>query len=557
MAILTILPFGKAIEMDTDENVLQALRRAGYNIEGPCNGKGICGKCRIQVENADELPETPHRLITAADMQKGVRLACRMEPDADMAVQLPQDFAFDARILEGERLADVDLHPAVKVVQQQGVYHFIYNGTDSGMLADWHVGDTPRGLAIDIGTTTIVITLFDLDSGEELATASAINPQTRFGHDVLTRIQHATTDGGLDELAGVVRDELNNLIDKTCRASDSRAEQILDVVIGGNTTMLQLVAAIDPEPLGHVPFRVDIQGGQTYPVAQFGLNVHAAALVYVPPIIHAYIGTDITAGFLASGFLTEKDPTLFIDIGTNGEMGLISSGQVMASSTAAGPAFEGMGVANGMRAAAGAIEKASVNGDTFEISTIDDQPAKGICGSGIIDVMACMVKMNVVDSSGRMKMPSQGGEIHPPSAAAHLQTLDEKPAFRIAEGIYFTQNDVRQMQLAKGAIRTGVEMLIEEAGLVADDVKKVVLAGAFGYHLRPESLETIGLLPPNFSDRVLFAGNTSKTGAALMLLNADLRAYLKDEVRKVQHVALAEKPSFQNMFISHLTFPER
>ena len=556
MSTLTVLPFKKHVTLNTDESVLKALRRSGFEIEGPCNGQGICGKCRVRVEHPEMVPETPHRRISESDSrEKGIRLACRLIPQTDITLHLPDDFSVDARILEGEQLDGVDLKPAA-VVSPNRPFKMQYAGNDKRAdLTRWRPEYSPKGLAIDIGTTTLVMTLFCLQTGRQLSTASSLNPQTRFGHDVVSRIQMGSTQEGLMELAEVVRKELNRLIAQICKSSNAAPDEILDVVIGGNTTMLEIAAAINPEPLGHLPFTVDIKGGDTHAVNRFGLDMNPAGKIYIPPIVHAFVGSDITAGVLACDCLEKKKPSLFVDIGTNGEMGLNSGDRFIVASTAAGPAFEGMGVSCGIRAVPGAVESAYFNGETIDFKTIDGRPARGICGSGIIDTVAALLRAGVIDSSGRMKKPAQADEVEP-LVAERLQLIDGNPVFKVAEDVYFTQADIRQIQLAKGAIRTGIDMLLAEAGVAPEELDEVILAGAFGYHLRPESLATLGLIPEQLFRKFRFAGNTSKTGCAMLLLNTSLRAYLEKKVLNMEHLPLAEKTSFQDLFVENLNFPE-
>ena len=557
MTKLTILPFKKTMDIRADETVMQALRRGGYDIEGPCNGQGICGKCRIRVEDPADVPQTPHRRISETEArEKGIRLACRLIPESDIIVHLPDDFSVDARILEGEHLGGIELKPAAVVISKKDAYWMRYAGQDSEViLHKWGAHFSPKGLAIDIGTTTLVATLFCLATGKELSTSSSINPQTKFGHDVLSRIQKGSSAEGLAEVAGVVRKELNRLIQTACEKSSAVMDEILDVVVGGNTTMLTLAAAINPEPLGRLPFTVAITGGTSYAAKEFGLDINPAGRVYVPPIVHAFIGSDITAGVLACGCLEKKKPSLFVDVGTNGEMGINNDGRFIVASTAAGPAFEGMGVSSGIRAVPGAVESAYFDGETIDVKTIDAQPARGICGSGIIDIAAALLKAGVVDSSGRMKTPEQKENLQA-SVADRLLLIDDQPLFNIAEGVSFTQADIRQVQLAKGAIRTGIDMLLSEANLTPQDLEDITLAGAFGYHLRPDSLAAIGLIPDKLARKVRFAGNTSKTGCAMMLIDASLRKYLEEQVQRFEHLPLAEKMSFQDLFIENLNFPD-
>jgi len=557
MPKLTILPFKKEVEIRSDETVMQALRKDGYEIEGPCNGQGICGKCRIRVENPADVPQTPHRRISETEArEKGIRLACRLIPPGDITVHLPDDFSVDARILEGEHLEGIELKPAAVVFSRKDAYWLQYAGEDAEViLQKWGAQFSAKGLAIDVGTTTLVATLFCLVTGKELSTASSINPQTKFGHDILSRIQKGSTEEGLAEVAGVVRKELNRLVQTVCKKSNAVVDEILDVVIGGNTTMLTLAAAINPESLGRLPFTVGIKGGASYAAKDFGLDVNPAGRVYVPPIVHAFVGSDITAGVLACDCLEKKKPSLFVDVGTNGEMGINNDGRFIVASTAAGPAFEGMGVSCGIRAVPGAVEAAYFDGETIDIKTIDAQPARGICGSGIIDMAAALLKSGVVNPSGRMKTPDLKEDVQV-AVAEHLQLIEDQPVFNIADGVFFSQADIRQLQLAKGAIRTGIDMLMSEANVTAEDLEDITLAGAFGYHLRPDSLATIGLIPDKLAHKVRFAGNTSKTGCAMMLINASLREYLEKQVQSVEHLPLAEKISFQKLFIENLNFPD-
>ncbi|MGD9138475.1 MAG: ASKHA domain-containing protein [Desulfobacterales bacterium] len=556
MTQLTILPFKKKIDMQSEETVMQALRRGGYEIEGPCNGQGICGKCKIRVEASTEVPQTPHRSVSEIEArEQGVRLACRMIPAHDITVHLPDDFSVDARILEGEHLGGIEIKPAAVVIFNNDGYWMTYAGGKADViLQKWEQHFSPKGLAIDVGTTTLVVTLFCLVTGKELATASSINPQTKFGHDVLSRIQKGSTAVGLAEVAGVVREELNRLIRAACKQSNAATDELLDAVIGGNTTMLTLAAAIDPQSLGRLPFTVNLTGGASYAARDFGLDMNPAGRVYVPPIVHAFIGSDITAGVLACGCLEKAKPSLFVDVGTNGEMGINSNGRFIVASTAAGPAFEGMGVSSGVRAVPGAVEAAHFDGQSIDIKTIDGQPARGICGSGIIDMAAALLRAGVVDPTGKMTAPDLKDGLKA-AVAEQLQLVDNQPVFKIADGVCFTQGDIRQVQLAKGAIRTGIDMLLTEANVTVEDLEDITLAGAFGYHLRPDSLAAIGLIPEELSRKVRFAGNTSKTGCAMMLLDASLRKYLETRVQSVEHLPLAEKISFQELFIENLNFP--
>lgn len=554
MASLLVAPSGRRISLAPGESVLSALRRAGVELESPCGGEGVCGKCRVRVEEPEVVSETPHRRLSPGEVREGWRLACLLVPEGDLTIRLPADALLDARILEGERLSAVRLAPAARLAWKGGAAWLEYGGEEPAALPGWRLGDSPLGLAVDIGTTTLVVSLLDLTEGRELATASSLNPQAAFGHDVLSRIQKGSTREGLAALAAVVRDALNRLIVEACREAGAEQDQVVDAVLGANTTMLQLAAGIDPAPLGQVPFRVGIEGGRSYPVERFGLDLNPAARVYVPPVVHAFVGSDISAGLLACRFFERDGPLLFVDIGTNGELALSAGGRWLVTSAAAGPAFEGMGISQGMRAAPGAVEAVHTDGEALDVRVIGDVPARGLCGSGLIDAVAALLRLGALEPSGRLRRPAQADRVAP-GARECLAERDGKPAFRLADGVFLTQADVRQLQLAKGALRTAVDLLLAEAGVRPEDLREVVLAGAFGYHLRPESLEAIGLLPPGLAERVTFAGNTSRLGAGLLLLDASSRVFLEKRMERTRHLALPESRAFQDAFVGNIGFP--
>jgi len=469
-----------------------------------------------------------------------------------MQVTLPDDHALDTRILEGELIEKSPLAAAVEIRETSGQFQLYYRDRSPVLLNTWQPVFSPKGIAVDLGTTTLVLTLIDLQTGKELATSSAVNPQTRCGYDVMTRIARASTEEGLAELSTLISNGLNELVGKSCRASGTHPHEIVDAVIGGNTTMLQIAAAIDPSGLGKLPFTVGIRGGRTFTADSFRLNLNPQARIYLPPVAHAFVGSDISAGLLSIDFFKQKAPTLFIDMGTNGEMALIANGRMIVTSTAAGPAFEGMGITHGMFASPGAIEMVWTNGKFLNIRTIDHAPAKGICGSGIMDIMACLIRLEAVDSGGRLRNP------HKETAGQGLlsdryELVDRIAAIKLTDTLSFTQKDIREFQLAKSAIQTGIEMLLSAAGVAVNQLERIVIAGAFGYHLRKESLQQIGIVPRGFKGEIYFAGNTCRTGCARLLVDATAREFLQDKMKQVTHLAIAEDPDFQSLFIQNLS----
>jgi uncharacterized 2Fe-2S/4Fe-4S cluster protein (DUF4445 family) len=571
MATLTIKPLGKQIDIAEGESVRDAMLRVGLEFDSPCNGKGICGMCKIKVLAPFNVPPTPHEKITHEQEKEGVRLACMLSLGEDATIEIADNLierehkiltgnAFDASAAnESKRIEHLarerKFSPAAKIINTEKGSFLEYDRDVRYQLeATGKTAIKPKGLAVDIGTTTVVATLIDLVSGKEIATESDINPQVSFGHDVMSRIQAGSTSDGLAKLRRMVTKLINGLISRLCDSSGCKSEDIVDVVVGGNTTMLQLAAGIDPEPLGRSPFDVDVQGGKDYSAKVAGLNINSSGRVYVPPIIHAFIGSDISAGMLLIDKSYDADQSvLFIDIGTNGEIGLRTGGDWWVTSAAAGPAFEGMGVSSGMRAAAGAIEEVNLGQDCLEITTVANETAVGICGSGIVDLLAALLQLGIVEPSGRMQGPDYRDQ-YPPKIGKCIIDQDGKPAFEVAKGVYLTQQDVRQIQLAKSAVRTAVDLLLKEVASEPPD--RVIIAGGFGFSLQPLSLVILGILPPSLGKKIVYAGNTSMIGCSYLLTDRGSRRHIEKIAASAKHLSLVEKPTYMEQYIEHMEFPE-
>jgi uncharacterized 2Fe-2S/4Fe-4S cluster protein (DUF4445 family) len=417
-------------------------------------------------------------------------------------------------------------------------------------------GDTEAesyGLVVDIGTTTLVVSLVDLGEGKELAVASALNPQSNHAQDVLSRIRYASEAKGLEEMRKGVIDEINRLTRQTAEEAGLSQKRIYETVLSGNTCMLHLAAGVDPASLGRYPYTPLLTGGEYRDGAAMGLDIAPFGIVYLPPVISAYVGADITSGILATRLYEERKTTLFVDIGTNGEMAIAREGRLWSTSTAAGPAFEGMNITFGMRAGAGAIERFDIAADgDVKIGVISDTDATGICGSGLLDIVAELVTAGVIAANGRF-VSVQSASV-PEQLKERFVEKNGKTVFLITDKVWLTQKDIRQVQLAKGAIRAGIQLLLRHTGMTETAVEKVLIAGSFGYHLRAESLVAIGLLPPEFKDRIEFVGNTSKTGGETFLLNRDSRDEMVRLVHEVEVVELANCQDFDKVFIAALPF---
>lgn len=557
MPKVSFLPQNVTIEVAAGSTLLEAAREAGIDVESPCNGAGSCEKCKVRLLSGEakaQLTSEHACVLPEAERRAGWVLSCHSAVTSDLSVEVPGGEAAEHQILSEGQAHSRPLRPWIRkqFVSPDQVTH-VFAGAQ---LIAAEPGDTTAevfGLAVDIGTTTLVVSLVDLRLGRELGAVSAVNPQTVFGHDVLSRIQFAGEGEGLKTLQSRLIEELNRMTAELAARHGAGRERIYEAVLSGNTTMLHLAVGADPRSLGRYPYTPVIRGGDSLPAAQLGLAIAATGQVYLPPVFDAYVGADITSGVLATALDRTPGVTLFVDIGTNGEMILAASGKLHATSTAAGPAFEGMNIACGMRAAEGAIEVFNVDEEgQIEIRTIGKASAVGICGSGLVDVVGELVAHGVIDPSGRF---TRKREHLPPALGARLITRDGKPAFDLGGGIYLSQKDVRQVQLAKGAIRAGIDTLLRHNELSPEQVDRVLIAGSFGYHLRPQNLIHLGLLPEVFGGKVEFVGNTSKTGAQAFLLDRVAREEMARVVDITSTVDLAHAPNFEKIFVEALAFP--
>jgi uncharacterized 2Fe-2S/4Fe-4S cluster protein (DUF4445 family) len=429
-----------------------------------------------------------------------------------------------------------------------------------GVESDVQSGNVPcLGIAVDIGTTTLVVSLLDLESGRELGTMGALNPQARLGNDVLTRIQIASDRTGLEELHRLLIDELTRLISDVGEKSGINPSVVREIVLTGNTTMLHLATRANPKSLGRYPYTPAERGNRYFTAKDLGLPGGEATAVYLPPVLDGFVGADITVGIIATALHELSGVTLFIDIGTNGEMILAVDGTIIGTSTAAGPAFEGMNITFGMRATLGAIEKVKIDDSGIHVKTIGGSKGIGICGSGLVDAVSELVRVGAVDASGRFARVDQLS----PVLARAFRKHDGKPAICLCGAaasseseVLLTQQDIRQVQLAKGAVRAGIEALLLGQSLDTTQVTRVLLAGSFGAHLQPQSLVGIGLLPEGMVERVVTVGNTSRTGAEALLLDGQARAELVQIVERAKAIDLAHAPGFEKTFVRALAFPK-
>jgi uncharacterized 2Fe-2S/4Fe-4S cluster protein (DUF4445 family) len=601
-------PNGIRVRVPPGVTLFDAASWNGIAIDSTCGGHGTCKKCRVRITEG-AVPATPldARAFTPGELRAGWRLACRVQAQADLRVDVPPLVtrpkaatvgvgrqvilrpAAQKRYLELDEpsladqqtdiervlaaLDDLELRVDLPVLRTVGrvLRAADYQVTAvivDDVLIDVQAGDTTGrlyGIAFDLGTTTVVATLLDLSTGTPLAVASMLSKQQPFGADVITRISSIMMDpAALDRLTGLAHQTLRELTAEVCAQAGADPADVLEVALAGNATMTHIALGIDPEPLGVAPF---IMSARLFPevlATDLGLTVHPRARAVVFPAFGAYVGGDITAGLLASGMDRDSRTRLFIDIGTNCEIVLGNSGWLLATAAPAGPAFEGAAIRCGMRAADGAIEVVTMTAESLELKVIGDVPPAGLCGSGLVDAVAGLVRLGLLDQSGRLVSEEHAARIAP-ALAPRLTRLGAERVFvlhwlgeagDVEHSIYLSQRDVRELQFAKAAIATGWNILVEEAGLRPADIQQVLLAGSFGSYLSPANAIRLGLVPRLAALRVVSAGNVAGEGAKMALLSMRERAGALALLEEVRYVELSDRPDFNDRFVEQLAFPD-
>ena len=432
---------------------------------------------------------------------------------------------------------------------------------------DIEAGDTTEfryGIAYDLGTTTVVATLLDLNTGTPLAVKSMLNKQQPFGADVITRISATMLDpNALEKLSSLAQETLNQLTQEVCIEAGIDPLHVYEIAIAGNATMNHLLLGIDPEALGVAPFIMSSADFSDVGAAEIGISIHPRAKAVILPSLGAYVGGDIIAGALASGMDRDKRLRLFIDVGTNCEIVLGDGEKILATAAPAGPAFEAASIKCGVRAASGAIETIKITDGQLIIGTIDDAPAVGICGSGLVDACASLVGVGLLDHSGRFVTDEIARDVAPTLADRLLEREGErvfvltwsKEVGDLSDCVFLTQRDVRELQFAKAAIATGWALLLEEFGVAESEIQQVLLAGSFGSYLSPASAIKIGLVPKLSVMRIMSAGNVAGEGAKMVLLSAQERHGANALLEEIDYVELSDRTDFNDKFVDRLAFP--
>ena len=602
---------GHSIDVAVGTSILDAASDAGVEIEATCGRRGKCRSCRVKVLSGDIPPATVQDTIQLGHdaVTERFRLACQTSAIADCVIMAaPPKSEIGHQILtvsdrtglaertldsgvdkywiqaeapmdENEQTSDLDkimaglpeqLTPTPSLYVLRRLPEVLRKGSDGlsltaflGQIVDIESGDTTDqkfGMAFDIGTTSIVGSLVDLNSGEPHAAVGGINPQATYGGDLMSRISYAQFDAKkLATLRGRILSAINGFIDEACRKADVSPSHIYKVVIAGNTCMHHMFLGIDTSYVGLAPYAPVSRQSIVLPARDIPLKQVPNAHICLLPIIAGFVGADTIAAILATGIHDSNETRVLVDIGTNGEMVMGTKDRLMACSAPAGPALEGGQILHGMRAALGAVEGVVIN-DDVHCQVIGDTPAIGICGSGLIDAAAKMLDVGVLESTGRYRR--KGMEELPRAIRRRFVKVADGRGFVLVpaeetgkgDDVVLTQMDIRQLQLAKAAIYSGVLMLQEIMGVADEDIAELMVAGGFGNYVNMESAVRIRLLPPLPLDKFTYVGNAAHVGAELALLSETERLRAEQIAANIEHVALATRPEFQTLFVDACNF---
>lgn len=564
-------------------NLLECLRLEDLLPESPCNGKGICGKCRVRVLSGDVSPltEQEKKFLTQQEIADGVRLACLTVPQGDVVID-PLSLLQEKNdsVLRSGEIPEIVRNPLVSVQRLEPTEPTLENGltlcrtvvadTDLPLallqklpelkgrrevwavrygenLIDLRLDPSVYGLAVDIGTTTVAVSLVDLTTGRILAEDGFINPQKAFGLDVLSRIHYdMENDGGVRKLQKAIVDRLQQSAAQMTASSGIPLDAVYEVVVGGNSTMLHALMGVPLKSLGVAPYSSVFTHAITVRARELGFALNEEAKVYCLPSVSTYIGGDVVSGVLASRMDERQDTVLFVDIGTNGEIVLSRKGRMYSCSCAAGPALEGMNISCGMRAEPGAVEHVVMDDAGIRLQTIGGKTPRGLCGSGLLEAVSQGVAQGIIGKTGRIS--GNCAFVDTDEDGKRRIILDEK------HGIYLTQNDIRQVQFCKGAILSGILTLMEQLELTQADIDQVVVAGQFGKHLNPTCLTGAELIPGELTDRISYVGNSSMAGALMCLLSRQERIRAEQIAGNIAYIELSVAPGYEKRFTKCLQF---
>ena len=593
MTLVFVEPIGVTVEIPDGETLLAVVTSGAVDVPVDCAGRGTCGKCLVRTGAGafSEPTEIERGKVPASKLAQGWRLACQTTPLAERVSIEVRATQGRRRILTTSRLHPGEPHPAVvreavalepptladaRADRERLLSALGADGLPLGVLRrlpqtlrdggfraivtryegrpiDVEASDVDGracGAAVDVGTSKIIAYLFDLESGRQIDQEALENPQMRFGEDVITRLTQAIQNERLDDLRRAARSGVNELLAKLCARQGIAPRHLYDMTVVGNTAMHHLALGVSPVGLGGAPFAPALAAPVTLRAAELGFAMNPEAGVHFLPPVAGFVGSDCLAVIAATRLAQATTPSMAIDIGTNTEIALAHDGRVVVTSCASGPAFEGYQITCGMKAVEGAIERIAIDadGELRDLRTIGGREPQGICGSGVVDLLAGLVAAGVVDAGGRLQPHRR---VRPGSTGPGLEYL-------VASGpqgdIVFTQHDVRSLQLAKAAIASGCKLLLADAALEPARLEQVLVAGAFGNELDVDNALAIGLLPGVPRERVAFVGNAAGVGAQMALIDVDERRAMAALARRLEFLDLATNQGFHEVFTGELGF---
>ncbi len=599
---ILFLPSNRTVMGQTGKTILQMAN--GLGLDAPCAGNGTCGKCKVQIIKGETTALTAQesKNLTAEELAAGYRLACQVEPLSPIVVVLPDKSEGSKRKKHMNALPD-SFVPQVptqkhyvtipKATLQQQLDHCsrIQNAlgqeqltfslpvlqqisdvmtakrekvtvtTYQNQVLAVEAGDTTQhhyGVAVDIGTTTVVAMLWNMNTVTCVDVEAATNPQSAYGADVISRIQFTMEqDGNTKILQQAIRDCINTAIQSLCNQNGINPEHIYHMTVVGNTTMSHLFLGISPKSLARVPFAPAFHKGIWATAKQLNLSINPNGVIYVLPNIAGHVGSDITGVLLAMDLFHLSGRTVAIDIGTNGEILVADNGRVLTCSTAAGPAFEGASIHAGMRAIRGAIESVTIQEDVH-IKVIEDAPPMGLCGTGLIDAVAALKRTGLLQQNGALLTQAEAvAKDYPSPLTERLFGQGNTAGFALSKGespVSLLQADIREVQLAKGAILGGIETLMQQLHFTTADIDRVIVAGAFGSYINHENAKVIGLLPNVPLERIHAIGNGAGSGAVMALLSEQYKQKAELETENITHVELSQDEYFQDCYIENMLF---
>lgn len=591
---VTFEPEGKTVA-DSSHTLLELARCANIGLRGECGGKGVCGKCKVQVVKRNGLLNEPTRnerdVLTEDEIAEGYRLGCQTRILAGRCtVYVPPESRTGKRAISGIGLdAEVPLAPAVEKVHLslskptfddprtdcrrledaldgngEIPLHILAHLPETLREAQWDVtvarwknrviavepGDTTGdlfGIALDIGSSKVICHLVNLNRGETVARANAENPQIMYGEDVVSRISYAAKrPENLDKMQKLVVDTINRLIDTACNESGTSPDTIYEMVFVGNSVMHHLFLGVSPKYIGVAPFIPAVGSLVSFPAKDLGLSMNGEGMVTAIPLIEGYIGSDAVANLMITRIYQHDEISLTIDIGTNSEILLGNSELILACSAPSGPSFEGAHISSGMKAVTGAIDSVTIEGNSLRYTTIDDAKPKGICGSGVIDLVAELFLADVITKTGKFK------DLDHPRII-----VDGVPKFVVAwndetstrSDITITEKDINEFLLAKGSLKTGWTILSEKYGIDPSEIDKIYLAGSFGTHVDIENAIALSVIPDIDRENIMFAGETAVGGAKMALKSVSEREHLPQLLNRIDYIELSVEPSFNREYL--------